>query len=173
MTESFQYDGYRAGAVSRIIGLHMDYYADTWSFGAPFESKLARELGAFLARYDPDRDLFLNAYSPRSDLGGDLGSDLVGSITIDGLEGYGAGAHLRWFIVSDKARGSGLGGQLMARAMDFVDARNYRQTYLTTFKGLDAARSLYERHDFTLTQEEAADPWSGTVGLQRFDRVRM
>ncbi len=145
VTESFQYDGYRAGAVSRIIGLHMDYYLDVWTFGAPFESNLAR----------------------------DLGSDLMGSITIDGLEGYGAGAHLRWFIVSDKARGTGLGGQLMARAMDFVDARDYRRTYLTTFKGLDAARSLYERHDFTLTQEEAADPWSGTVGLQRFDRVRM
>lgn len=164
MTERLHFDGYRPGTVSGIIGLHMDYYAEAWEFGALFESKLARELGAFLDRYDPDRDLFLNAYSPSG--------ELAGSITVDGLEGYGTGAHLRWFIVGGAARGTGLGGRLMTRAMEFVDARDYKRTYLTTFQGLDAARALYDRHGFTLTQEEAADPWSGTVGLQRFDRVR-
>jgi hypothetical protein len=44
--------------------------------------------------------------------------------------------------------------------------------YLTTFRGLDAARSLYESHGFVLVAEDAADPWSGTVGLQRFERMR-
>jgi hypothetical protein len=53
-----------------------------------------------------------------------------------------------------------------------MDARGYRSAYLTTFAGLDAARALYDRHGYALVAEEKADPWSGTVGLQRFERRR-
>ena len=37
---------------------------------------------------------------------------------------------------------------------------------------LAAARALYDRHGYELVAEEKADPWSGTVGLQRFERRR-
>lgn len=156
------FDGYRPGALAQSIALHMAYYASAWGFGAQFESKLAAEMGEFLARLDPERDLFRAAY--------DADGVLLGTITIDGHDAADDGAHLRWFVVSEAARGGGLGGRLMRDAVDFLDRHGYRQTYLTTFRGLDAARALYERHGFVLTAEEAADPWSGSVGLQRFDR---
>ncbi|NMM45541.1 GNAT family N-acetyltransferase [Rhodospirillaceae bacterium KN72] len=162
--EKLIFDGYRPGAMAAAITLHMAYYAPQWGFGAPFESKLGREMGEFLGRYDPDRDLFLTAYRPDG--------TLVGTITLDGVDADTAdGVHLRWFIVSEAARGMGLGRQLMATAVEFLDRTGYDRTYLTTFAGLDAARSLYESFGFHLTKEEPTDPWSGSVGLQRFDRI--
>lgn len=159
MSTDLVFDDYRPGCAAAIVALHMAYYAPAWGFGRPFEAMVAGELGAFLGRYDPDTDLFLNAY----------GADgtLLGSITIDG--GDGDVAQLRWFIVAAEARGGGLGGVLMHRALGFCRKKQFSRVYLTTFAGLDAARALYERAGFVLIEDTPADPWSGTVGLQRFE----
>lgn len=158
--------GYRPGVIPDIIAAHMAYYVPAWGFGLAFETKLATELAAFLQRYDAERDLFLCATN--------RASTFLGSITIDGIGGTTPeGAHLRWFITSDAARGTGLGRQLLTTALAHCDARGYTQTYLTTFAGLDAARHLYESVGFRLHSETSADTWSGgAVGEQRFVRPR-
>jgi GNAT superfamily N-acetyltransferase len=153
-------DGYRPGASAQLLALHMAYYGPTWGFGRPFESKLAAEMGAFVARLDPARDLFLTAWTEAG--------TLAGSITIDGHDT--ARAHLRWFIVATPGRG--LGERLLERACAFVDERGFACTHLTTFAGLDAAARLYARHGFVLVEERAVDPWAGTVGEQRWERRR-
>lgn len=150
--------GYTPGIVAEIIALHMAYYAPAWGFGAPFEAGLATGIGAFLARYDPSRDLLLAARA--------ADGALLGTITI---EGEPEPAHLRWFVVDGRARGTGLGAVLMAAAAAHLDAHR-RACTLTTFRGLDAALRLYERHGFHLAAEEPGDPWSGTVGLLRYER---
>lgn len=162
MTTSLIYSNYRPGVIAANIALHMDYYAQLWGFGVQFEAKVAAEMGEFHTRYDPERDFFLAAYQ--------ADGSLLGTITIDGIAATEEGAHLRWFIVASAAQGCGLGKELMQRADSFLRERNYRNTYLTTFSGLDAARSLYERYDFRLVSENARDPWSGLVGIQRFER---
>lgn len=158
------FDGWRPGALAAAIALHMDYYAPAWGFGLRFESKLAHEMGEFHGRFDPGRDLFVGAYA--------ADGKLLATLAVDGIDAAGEGAHLRWFVAAAHARGRGIGGALMRRADDFMDASGYRRAYLTTFAGLDAARALYDRHGFVLVAEEKADPWSGTVGLQRFERQR-
>lgn len=125
-------DGYRPGALGGVLGLHMDYYAAGWGFGQAFETKVAAELAAFLARMDP--------------------------------------AHLRWFVVAGSERGSGLGKQLMTRAMDHADRVAAGPVWLTTFAGLEAARALYERHGFALSSENDDDQWRGGVREQLFRR---
>lgn len=162
MTDAVVFDGYRPGAIGATLALHMDYYGPHWTFGAPFEATLACELGAFIARFDAGRDLFLTAF--------DASGTLIGTITVDGLDAAGDGARVRWFVVASRARGTGLGKRLMERAMRFVDDRGYAQTFLTTFAGLDAARALYERHGFRLVSETDPDPWTGTRPIQRFER---
>ena len=72
-------------------------------------------------------------------------------------------------IIDDALRGSGIGRQLMARAMAFVDDK-YDETYLWTFKSLDAARHLYESFGFTLTDEAEGTQWGTSVTEQRFTR---
>lgn len=156
------FDSYRPGALAAIVALHMDYYAANWNFGLPFETRVAGDMAAFLPRFDASHDLFVNAFDNRG--------VLQGSITIDGADSDGEGAQLRWFVVSGAMRGQGLGRTLMGRADQFIRERGFARTYLTTFAGLDAARRLYEEFGFRLVSEEADDPWSGSVGLQRFER---
>ena len=155
--------GWRPGVIGAIATAHGVYYAREWGFGPFFEAKVAREAADFVDRYDPARDLLLSA---------ERDGAFLGSVVIDGSDPAlpPATAHLRWFITTDAARGTGVGGRLMAAAMDFLAAAGHRRCYLTTFEGLDAARRLYERHGFRLTAEAPAETWGVTVVEQRFDR---
>ncbi len=155
------FDGYRPGALAEIVRLHMVYYAREWGFGRPFEAKLGAEMGEFLDRLDPEQDLFLAAY--------DAASAVQGSVIVDAREAAGAGAHLRWYIVSDAARGRGLGRALLERAVDHCQARGFARVYLTTFAGLEPARHLYESLGFQLVAESDEDQWQGGVRQQRFE----
>ncbi len=155
-------EGYAPGALAAVVGLHMDYYGPCWGFGLPFEAKVAQDLAAFLSRLDPARDLFVVA---RDDAGA-----VLGSISVDGARPGTTDAHLRWFIVADAARGTGLGRRLLFQAMAFCDDRRVARTYLTTFAGLDAARHLYENVGFALVSTSDLDQWSGGVREQRFER---
>lgn len=155
--------GYQPGVIAEVTNAHVTYYAREWQFGLKFEAKVASELSQFLMRFEPARDMFLCAR--------DGAGNLLGSITIDGLNGRSAeGAHLRWFITSDAGRGTGVGRQLMRRAVLFCDQKDFNRIYLTTFPGLDAARHLYETHGFKLVAETQQDDWHGSVGEQRFVR---
>lgn len=158
--------GYRPGLLADVVAAHMAYYAPAWGFGLPFETKLANEMSAFLARYDERRDLILSIT--------DADGRLLGAVTLDGIDAVGGkGAHLRWFIVSGEARArGGLGRRLLKAALAFADQCGYAKIYLTTFAGLDAARHLYESEGFRLVSETARDEWSGAVGEQRFERRR-
>ncbi len=153
-------DGYRPGCLADIVGLHARYYSKNWGFSLTFETKVASELAEFLQRMDRKKDFFLTAYQ---------NDKAIASISVDVSNGGPKGAHIRWFIVSGEARGSGLGKKLMQKAMDFCHDQNIENIWLTTFAGLDAARALYEHHGFTLTSESDADQWGGGVREQLFE----
>ncbi|CAG9269867.1 MarR family transcriptional regulator with acetyltransferase activity [Paraburkholderia unamae] len=155
-------EGYRPGCIGDIASLHARFYAANWGFGAYFEKKVATELAAFANDLPAEgRALWLAVERERT----------LASLAIDGHGGDAtASAHLRWFIVDDALRGSGIGRQLMESAMRFVDA-HYAQTYLWTFKGLDAARHLYESFGFRLAEECEGDQWGTPVVEQRFVRL--
>ncbi|MBU9553651.1 bifunctional helix-turn-helix transcriptional regulator/GNAT family N-acetyltransferase [Burkholderia multivorans] len=155
-------EGYQPGCIGDIAGLHSRFYAEHWGFGAFFEKRVATELAAFAATLPAEgRALWLCMDDGRA----------VASLAIDGDAATGV-AHLRWFIVSDALRGTGIGRQLMTRAMRFVDDYPFRETYLRTFKGLDSARHLYESFGFTLDSEAEGAQWGTTVTEQRFVRQR-
>lgn len=157
--------GWRPGAVGEVVAAHGRYYAREWGFGAFFEAKVAAEMAEFVGRYDAARDLLLTAW--RADT-------FLGSIVIDGSDpALDAGqAHLRWFIMTDAARGAGVGGRLLKQSVESLESGAFASCYLTTFAGLDAARRLYENHGFRLTEEGAAESWGVEVVEQRFDWTR-
>ena len=152
---------YIPGSIGRVVELHGTYYHDHWNFGPFFESKVAAELAEFTRRYDKNRDGFWTA---------SLEGRIEGSITIDGIDNTGKGAHLRWFIVSDALRGKGIGNRLIHSAMDFCRNKNYKRVYLWTFEGLNPARHLYEKHGFKLIEEHHGMQWGTEVIEQRFER---
>lgn len=151
--------GYVPGAIGRIAELHARYYHENWGFGQFFEAKVATELSEFLGRFDEDRDGFWTVC---------LKNQVEGSITIDGLKAESEGAHLRWFITSEKLRGQGFGNRLMANAVDFCREKQCPRIYLWTFEGLDAARHLYEKFGFRLDQELEGTQWGTKVVEQKF-----
>lgn len=153
------HQGYRPGAIGRIVELHASYYDRTAGFGLPFEARVARELSDFCGRYVEDRDglwLFLRD------------GIIEGSIAIDGARAAEDGAHLRWFICSDHVRGTGIGSALLATAVTFCRKRGYGRVWLWTFAGLDAARHLYEKSGFRLVHEQRGMQWGTEVDEQRF-----
>jgi GNAT superfamily N-acetyltransferase len=164
-TERFQVlEGAAPAALDRIVAMHAGYYSKEHGMGAVFEHKVAEGLTEFLPRLQNPRNCMWLATTPNQ------GGQIVGSIAIDG-EDLGAGqAHLRWFILDDGCRGQGLGSALLRRAIEFVDQERFTRTVLWTFKGLDAARHLYERCGFRLVEEYAGEQWGVNLLEQRFER---
>jgi GNAT superfamily N-acetyltransferase len=152
--------GYQPGAIGRVVELHARYYSELVGFGLPFESKVVRELSAFCEACDGERDgLWLAMQDGR----------IEGSIAIDGSHAEEAGAHLRWFIASDNARGTGVGTALLTTAMEFCRVRHYKRVYLWTFEGLGAARHLYEKFGFRLVHQQRGTQWGTEVNEQKFE----
>ncbi|GGD99801.1 MarR family transcriptional regulator [Aureimonas endophytica] len=155
--------GYRSGLIGRVTEMHARYYARTADFGQAFESVVAGGLAAFCDRLAHPRNAVWAALD---------GRDIVGSVAIDG-EDLGEGiAHLRWFIVDDGARGTGIGRELLGTALSFADAQDFAETQLWTFSGLAAARHLYEAHGFRCVEERVGRQWGREVLEQRFARPR-
>jgi len=153
--------GFVPGAIGRIATLHGKYYADNHGFGTYFEAKVASGLAEFAGRMDHERNQIWLAVCD---------GEIVGSVAIDGQDLGEGQAHLRWFILDESCRGSGLGKKLLDAAVAFCDRQGFAATQLWTFKGLDAARRLYEHYGFSLAQEWQGDQWGTTLTEQQFTR---
>ncbi|HEY0212236.1 MAG TPA: helix-turn-helix domain-containing GNAT family N-acetyltransferase [Paenirhodobacter sp.] len=155
--------GYRTGLIARITQMHAHYYARASGFGRSFEVVVAGGLAEFCGRVDNPRNAIWSAQQ---------GERILGSIAIDGEDMGGDTAHLRWFIVDDALRGTGAGRKLLSAALAFADTQGFAQTQLWTFRGLAAARHLYEENGFVLAEERQGSQWGREVMEQRFVRVR-
>ncbi|MFC4277020.1 bifunctional helix-turn-helix transcriptional regulator/GNAT family N-acetyltransferase [Achromobacter aloeverae] len=154
-------EGYVPGCIGDIASLHGRFYARHWGFGAYFEKKVATELAAFAGDLPAQgKALWLHVENGR----------VLASLAMDGGPSTRI-AHLRWFIVDDRLRGTGMGRRMMSLAMAYADT-HFDETYLWTFKGLDTARHLYESHGFQLTDEAEGTHWGTPVTEQRFSRPR-
>lgn len=155
--------GYRPGIIARITDMHALYYSRESGFGQRFESVVASGLAEFCNRLENPGNAIWTAR---------LGGQIVGSVVIDGQDMGENVAHLRWFILSDEARGGGVGKKLLDAALSFVDERDFTETHLWTFSGLHAARNLYETRNFVLAEERPGEQWGKEVLEQRFVRPR-
>lgn len=151
--------GYIPGGLATSCALQTHYYLRHHGFGAVFEAGRLADIGAFLGRYDTERDgIWLLVDDGR----------VQGSIVIDGGSALPGTAQLRWFIVNEGLRGRAWGQRLMSVAMDFCRMR-FASVHLHTFAGLDAARHLYERHGFQLINERPSTEWGPPVLDQHFE----
>ena len=138
--------------LGRVTEMQAIYYAEVWGLPFYFEAKAAVEMADFFEKFDPARDgMWLARHN----------SQTVGAIFIDGSDSAGQGARLRWFMVDPAYPGRGLGRRLMDEAMNFCRGIGFPKVYLTTFKGLDAARHLYDKAGFRVVQEEVGTHLTG------------
>jgi GNAT superfamily N-acetyltransferase len=151
--------GYYPGAVGKITEAHAVYYYEHWGFDFTFETQVGKELSEFMIGFEENRDGLWIAI---------VNGKFAGSIVIDGRGADAEGARLRWFIVDSDFQGTGIGKALISRAIEFCKQKGYRRVYLWTFKGLEAARALYEYHQFCLKQEHLVDQWGQKILEQMF-----
>lgn len=152
--------GYTPGIIGRIVELHALYYSREWNFGHYFEAKVATELSDFISRYDKSQDCIWPLL---------VNGTLEGSIAVDSSSEELKLAHLRWFIVSEKTKGTGAGNYLMNQAIDFCNLMSFRKVYLWTFQGLEPAKHLYQKFGFELVEEFQGSQWGTTVTEQRYE----
>ncbi|AKU48466.1 bifunctional helix-turn-helix transcriptional regulator/GNAT family N-acetyltransferase [Xanthomonas arboricola] len=155
--------GYRPGLIGRMAEMHASFYSRHSGFGQFFESQVATGVAEFAGRLNSTRNAIWVAESA---------GRIVGSLAIDGEDLGNDEAHLRWFILDDGCRGGGIGRHLLTEAVDFCDRQNFSAIKLWTFKGLEAARRLYESLGFELTHEEQGNQWGTAVTEQQFTRKR-
>jgi len=155
-----QLTGYRPGVIGKITELHATYYHENWGFDTSFEIQVASELAAFIREFKPGRDGFWVA---------SVNGQFAGSVAIDGLSSGPHGARLRWLIVNPGFQGSGLGRRLVQEAISFCKRAGHKLIYLWTFRGLDAARALYEENGFGLREEHEVDQWGKRITEQKFE----
>ncbi|MGF6572006.1 DNA-binding MarR family transcriptional regulator/GNAT superfamily N-acetyltransferase [Paraburkholderia sp. GAS333] len=153
--------GYRPGIIGRVAEMHAAFYSRHSGFGQFFESQVATGVAEFAGRLGEQRNQIWTAIQ---------NDCIVGSIAIDGQDLGNNQAHLRWFILDEGCRGGGAGRQLLSAAVNFCDQQGFDATQLWTFKGLDAARRLYESFGFELANEESGGQWGIKVIEQQFVR---
>lgn len=151
--------GYTPGAIGRVVEMHGRYYAKKWGFGPQFEAEVAAELAEFIGRYDPAKDGFWLAWR---------GDRIMASVTFDHA-GDGGAARVRWFVAEPAMQGSGAGGSLFGELLAFARKTAQFDVYLWTFDGLTAARRIYDRAGFVLTEECEEDGWGPVIKAQRME----
>jgi GNAT superfamily N-acetyltransferase len=152
-------NGYAPGAIGRVVEMHGRYYAAEWGFGPQFETEVAAELAAFMGRYNPAKDGFWLAWN---------GDRIVASVTLDHA-GEDDAARVRWFVAEPELQGSGIGGALFRGLLAFAKETRQDRVYLWTFEGLTAARRIYDRAGFVLTEECLENDWGPEITAQRME----
>ncbi len=144
-------NGYRSGVIGRIAYLFSTYFSHHYGFEQYFESKVVTELAEFTGRLEnPKNQIWLAVEN----------EEILGSIVIDAEDiEDDAIAHLRWFIMDERLRGTGIGQKLLDKAVKFCDKHGFKEIHLWTVKGLDAAGHLYDKYDFLITEEVVDKQW--------------
>jgi GNAT superfamily N-acetyltransferase len=157
---NIHWSGYFPGIIGKITELHAVYYSENWNFDSSFEIQVGSELSEFIKEFRKNRD---GLWVTRVD------NDFAGCIVIDGRTALSESARLRWFIVDPIYQGQGIGQLMISRALNFCRETGYPKVFLWTFKGLDAARTLYEKMGFTLSEKHTVAQWGQTITEQKFE----
>ena len=137
---------FQSGDVGYVAQLHGDFYKKQHDFFQVFEYYVMKGLTEFM--YDSS--------------GGEL--------WIAEVDGYRAGsiaivrdnestAQLRWFILDSEYQGLGIGSKLIEAALHYCKEHKFKHIYLWTISMLHAARHLYAKYGFTLTEEKENTEW--------------
>jgi DNA-binding MarR family transcriptional regulator/GNAT superfamily N-acetyltransferase len=140
---------FQSGDVGFIAHLHGKFYEETYQFGKMFEYYVMKGLTEFMVNTDGG-ELWV----------AEVSGEIVGSIAI--TKSTDSVAQLRWFILDESYQGLGIGTKLMETTINFCKEQNYQHVFLWTVSILDAARYLYQKFNFILTEEQPNEEWTGT-----------
>lgn len=149
---------YKAKDVEYVINRHRELYGMEYGFKAEFSDYVEKYVLKFEEHHDESKENIWIA---------EAGGKPVGMIAI--VKADDNTAQLRWFLIEPEMRGLGLGYKLMNTVMDFCKQKGYKHVFLWTVSILEAARILYKRFGFELTESKDNDSWGVHLTEERWD----
>lgn len=159
--DAFRIREYRPGDLGYMDYMHCRLYAEEYGFdGLEFEPYVLPAMGRLLEAEDRSGSMVWVAED---------GDAIIGSIAI--VKAGEGEAQLRWFLIDPSARSQGLGNAFMEKALDFCRKENYVRVHLWTIQRLEAARHLYEKFGFQVTETVSHFLWGIDLTEERWDLV--
>jgi DNA-binding MarR family transcriptional regulator/GNAT superfamily N-acetyltransferase len=137
---------HRPGDMGWVVERHGTLYAAEYGWSSHIEAITAGIVGDFLKTFDPAREHCWIA---------EIDGERVGSAFL--VKDSDEVARLRLLIVDPKARGLGLGRDLVRQCIAFARKAGYRKITLWTHGVLTAARAIYQKEGFQLTRQWVHD----------------
>lgn len=147
--ESLKFSGpyflrqHEPGDMGWVVHKHGLLYSQEYGWDERFEALVSQIAADFINNYNPKRERCWIA---------EMNGEIVGSIFV--VEGSEDTAKLRLLIVDPKARGLGLGSQLVEECINFSKQAGYKKLVLWTNSVLKEARLIYQKKGFQLVKEE-------------------
>ena len=151
--------GLRPGDIGAVTRMHGVLYAREHGLDHRIEASVAEGMARFADAMERSAGAALWVAEREG--------EIVGAV---GMTGDGAGvARLRWFIVAPEARRTGVGSDLLERALGWVRAEGSDRVVLFTIGTLVDAARLYQRAGFDKVSERVGTEWSDTITEQRWE----
>jgi DNA-binding MarR family transcriptional regulator/GNAT superfamily N-acetyltransferase len=141
-----------------IVRRNAELYAQEYRWRSPFEGVCAQIVADFVNNYDPKRERCWIA---------EMDGENVGTVML--VKDKPGVARLRLLLVDPKARGLGLGAQLVDECIRFARRAGYKKVTLWTHSVLTAARHIYEKAGFKLMRSEPHKSWGRPVVSEHWD----
>ncbi|MET0311320.1 MAG: helix-turn-helix domain-containing GNAT family N-acetyltransferase [Burkholderiaceae bacterium] len=133
----------RPGDMGWVIQQHGEIYWREYGWNMEFEALVADVGGKLLKNFDPQWERGWIA---------EVDGERVGSVFV--VRQSATVAKLRLLILTEGARGLGLGSRLTDECLAFARAKGYRKMVLWTNSCLTAARAIYAKRGFRLVKSE-------------------
>jgi DNA-binding MarR family transcriptional regulator/GNAT superfamily N-acetyltransferase len=152
---------HRPGDMGWVVERHGVLYGNEYGWDARIEALTAEIVGNFLKNFDGKRERCWIA---------EIDGAPVGSVFL--VRDSDEVARLRLLIVDPGARGLGIGKRLVDECISFARKAGYKKITLWTHGVLVAARAIYQRAGFQLTEQwvhdefgkpEASETWELTL----------
>jgi GNAT superfamily N-acetyltransferase len=148
----------RPGDYGWVVARHAILYRAEYGWREPFEGMCAQIVADFANKSDPKRERCWIA---------ERGAENIGSIFL--VKETDEVARIRLLLVEPSARGLGVGVALVDACIAFARQAGYRRITLWTHRVLTAARAIYERKGFTLTESKPHSSWGVEVVGETWD----